>query len=327
MKELPLTSLGLHPRLVETAKVHEPLSRHCTLRIGGPAQVWLEPHNIEELQSIVSAAHQHHISISIVGLGSNTLFPDEGIEGFVVRMRGDLDGWTVIEEYEQGAKIRVGAGTINGQLVKKLLKQGYVDHEFLVLIPGTFGGSIVMNAGTKEQEVASILEEVTVLVPKDGGEAEVQRLTPEQIQMRYRHTDLPHGALVVDGVIRVKKGDVEHASERVQFDKQRRNKTQPYRYASVGSTFANPDGDYAGRLIEAAGLKGTCIGGACISDLHANFFINQENATAHDFLCLMALARVKVRQQFGVELRPEVWFVGFDGHEAMLKLEAQLENA
>ena len=145
--------------------------------------------------------------------------------------------------------------------------------------------------------------------------------------MRYRHTALPEGTLVVGGTIRVRRGDVDAARERIAADKERRNRTQPYRLASVGSTFANPEGDYAGRLIDQVGLKGESIGGATISELHANFFINESDATAEDFLRLMALARHRVRNDFGVELRPEVRFVGFDGMKRLTEYERQLENA
>jgi UDP-N-acetylmuramate dehydrogenase len=142
--------------------------------------------------------------------------------------------------------------------------------------------------------------------------------------MSYRHAKLAPGAVVVRGEVTLEVGDADEARERVRADKERRDKTQPYRLASVGSTFANPPGDFAGRLVEAAGLKGHRVGGARVSELHANFFINEEHASARDFLSLMALARVRVRQRFGVELRPEVRFVGFDGWSAMVALEAEL---
>ena len=144
--------------------------------------------------------------------------------------------------------------------------------------------------------------------------------------MSYRSADLPPGSLVVGGVIEVTDGDVDEARQLVAKDKERRNRTQPYRLASVGSTFANPDGDYAGRLIEEVGLKGESTGGARVSELHANFFINESEARADDFLELMARARHRVREQFGVELRPEVRFVGFDGMKRLCELEQQLEG-
>lgn len=296
----------------------EPLSRHSTLRIGGPAAHWFEVHSIAELVRIGQVFEQ--VPIQVVGLGSNSLFDDVGIDGAVVRLKGELASWSIEEGDERSALVRVGAGAVNAHLVRGLLREGWVDMEFLTLIPGTFGGAVALNAGTKEQELSTILESVELLIP---GEPRMVRMKRDDLKMTYRHAELPAGAIVVSGVIQVERGDVEEASARVQLDKSRRDRTQPYKLASVGSTFANPEGDFAGRLIEAVGLKGHRIGGACISELHANFFINEESATCDDFLRLMALARCRVRQDFGVELRPEVHFVGFDGYQRLLGFEEE----
>ncbi len=180
-----------------------------------------------------------------------------------------------------------------------------------------------MNAGTRETELSEILRHVDLIVPSEP--RTVSTVTPDRLHMAYRHSKLPEtGSVVVGGGISVRRGDVDAASVRVKEDKDRRNRTQPYRLASVGSTFANPEGDYAGRLIDEVGLKGHREGGARISELHANFFINEESATSDDFLKLMARARHEVREAFGVELRPEVQFVGFDGWTRMLEIEAEL---
>ncbi len=318
-------SRALEALLGKRCRVGESLARHTSLRIGGPASWWVEPHSLEELQDIIRLAREHGVSLDIVGLGSNTLFPDEGIDGVVVKLCGELAVWRQLPDEKDGVRlIEVGAGCINAHLVKGLLKQGMVGAEFLMLIPGLFGGAVIMNAGTRDAELGGILERVTYL----DAAGESHCVNASSLDIAYRHTTLPEGAVVVSGVIRVGHGDVDEARARAQADKDRRNLTQPYRLASVGSTFANPEGDYAGRLIEAVGLKGARCGGAQVSDLHANFFINAERATARDFLTLMARARVAVRRQFGVERRPEVRFVGFDGWALLTQLEsAQQEEA
>lgn len=310
------------------ARRDESLARRSSLRIGGVADHWVEPHSVEELSQVCQLATDAGVPIQVAGLGSNTLFPDEGLRGVTIRMGGELARWEILDTDSDTTEVKVGAGTINAHLVRGLLSAGLVDAEFLVLIPGTFGGAIVMNAGTKEAELSSILTSVTLLIPdSDSAGWQLAVMTPEQLEMRYRHATLPEGALVVDGTITLREGDVEAAEQAAKQDKERRNRTQPYKLASVGSTFANPPGDYAGRLIEAVGLKGVARGGARISELHANFFINEGGASAADFLSLMALARVRVRRDFNIDLTPEVRFVGFDGARELARIERSLMEA
>ena len=298
-------------------RYEEPLSKHSSLRIGGPALVWVEPQDVAELMDVVAAATASGLSVYPTGLGSNSLFPDAGIDGVMIRLSGALAGWTVNDGIAE-----LGGGAVNAHLVRGLLKLGWVGMEFLALIPGTLGGAVAMNAGTKERELSDMLIDAQIIDPLQP--RMVKTMSCEELNLRYRHADLPDNAIVVGARVRVQTGDVDAAKANVDADKARRNLTQPYRLASVGSTFANPEGDYAGRLIEAVGLKGHRIGGACVSELHANFFINQENASAKDFITLMATARRRVRDQFGVDLRPEVCFVGFDGWSEMKEIEASL---
>lgn len=309
--------------LGERIRQNEPLSKHGSLRIGGPARWWAEVETLDELRTVAEWAVAEQYDMVVVGLGSNTLYPDEGIEGVVVRLGGTLAEWHV-RQAKDGHVAEVGAGTINAHLVRGLHREGFTGMEFLSLIPGTFGGAIAMNAGTREKELSSILRSVTLWLPETPGK--VVTMSPAEIDMRYRHSELPPRAIVVGGVIALEEGDVEAAKKLVKQDKDRRNETQPYRLASVGSTFANPPGDAAGRLIDSVGLKGRRQGGARISDLHANFFINEDDATSEDFIGLMALARLEVRRRYGVELRPEVQFVGFDGWSKLDELERRFEE-
>ncbi|RAL23483.1 hypothetical protein DL240_04800 [Lujinxingia litoralis] len=298
----------------------EPLRRRSSLRIGGAAWRFVEVGSFDDLALLLAAVGEDWRRLVWIGLGSNTLFPDEGIKGVVVRLSGQLAAWQV----EQG-HARVGAGAVNAHLVRGLLRDGWTGAEFLSLIPGTFGGAVALNAGTRERELSEVLQSCELArVNEEQGVWHVGTFQASQLDLSYRHAGLSEGDLVLSGVVAVERGDVNEAKSRVREDKERRNRTQPYRLASVGSTFANPEGDYAGRLIEAVGLKGHRIGGAQISELHANFFINAEDATAADFVALMALARHRVREQFGVELRPEVRFVGFDGWAWLNEQEALL---
>ncbi len=304
----------------------EPLSRRGTWRVGGPAACWAQPDDLTQLTRALTIARDADQHTHVVGLGSNALFSDAGLTGLTLRLSGALAQVEVLASGEADViEARVGAGAVNAHVVRTLLARGLVGAEFLSLIPGTFGGAVVTNAGTRAQEIASILRRVSLLVPSAKGWS-YEEHPAEALQLSYRHAALPEGALVVGGVIALAVGDADAARERVRADKERRNLTQPYRLASVGSTFANPPGDYAGRLIEAVGLKGHAIGGAQVSALHANFLINREGATAQDFLRLMARARVRVRQRFGVTLRPEVQFVGFDGWAALDELERHEEQ-
>lgn len=301
----------------------EDLRRRSSLRIGGAARFWLEVGSREDLFSLLALLGSE--PIYCVGLGSNTVFPDQGVSEVLIKFVGELARWQVREMSEGQAVVEVMAGAVNAHLVRGLLKQGWVGAEFLSLIPGTFGGAVALNAGTKEREIKEILRSVVLAIPEEEERRwRVEEVDAAELELTYRAANLPKGALIIGGELILKRGDVEEARERVKFDKERRDRTQPYRLASLGSTFANPDGDYAGRLIEAVGLKGWSIGGARISEHHANFFINEDQGTAEDFLRLMALARHRVRQRFGVELRPEVKFVGFDGWAKLQGFEQEL---
>mgnify|MGYP006298355921 CR=1 FL=1 len=306
-------------------KRDEPLGRHTSLRIGGPADYWIEVGTLDGLRAVARQAEAAGLPRYVVGLGSNVLFPDSGIRGVVVRLVGELAEWQIEEEDSESgrATVQVGAGMVNAHLVRGLLDASWVGAEFLRLIPGTFGGAVALNAGTKEAELASILEDADLLVRASNGWS-VRRMTPDQLELSYRHSELPEGSIVVSGRIVVEAGDVAEARAAMQSDRQRRDRTQPYQLASVGSTFANPEGDYAGRLIDEVGLKGERIGGARISETHANFFINEDDASAEAFLRLMALARQRVRDAFDVELRPEVRFVGFDGRQRLEQYQREL---
>ncbi len=325
MKSQSFHSLGEKLGMGNRLSLCEGLDRHATLCFGGAAANWAEVETLEESTELKTLAHRETIDVHVVGLGGNVLFSDDGISGLVIRLGGDFAKWEV-HDADSTAFVKAGGGTINAHLVQGLLKEGFVVAEFLSLIPGTLGGAVALNAGTKEIEIETLIRRVELMSFDAQNETPITSVVERKnLVMSYCHADLPDDAVLLSTDLAAERGDIKEARERVRFDKDRRNETQPYRLASVGSTFAIPASDYAGRLIEAVGLKGTSIGGARISPLHANFFINENGATSHDFLSLMALARVKVRERFGVDLRSEVRFVGFDGWSRMLEIEHRME--
>ncbi len=288
-----------------------PLADHNSYRVGGRAAALVCPNSIAEVAATLRVLAENGTRYAVIGWGSNLICSDDGFDGVVIKLG---EGLRYVEPLglggEQGAasqRVRVGAATMNNHLVRELHKAGLSGAECLALVPGTFGGAVAMNAGTRAGEVKDIVESVTVVLPS----GDIQELDAADLGFRYRHADVPRGAIVVEGVIRAAVGGVEAGREQVKEERAYRNRTQPYSLPSAGSVFRNPEGDHAGRLIEAAGLKGTRIGGAVISMLHANFIVTETGAKAADVVALMELARRTVREQFGVELRAEQRLLGF----------------
>lgn len=293
------------------------LRRATTLRVGGAAQLFVALDSVAAVEQALSLCEAAGVALTLVGLGSNVVVPDEGVRGLVARLGGalahvTLAGGAPLEPVDSPSRtgellIEAGAGAVNAHLVRDLHRAGYVGAEFLALVPGTVGGAVVMNAGTRWGELSGILDAVAVVDARHGH----RWIAATELGMSYRHTALPKGAVVVGARLRVTPGDTVDAAQRVKDEKAYREATQPYKLATNGSVFANPPGDAAGRLIDAAGLKGTRDGEAQISEKHANWIVNTTGrASAASVLRLMALARRTVRERFGVVLRPEVRLLG-----------------
>ncbi|MCK6507554.1 UDP-N-acetylmuramate dehydrogenase [Myxococcota bacterium] len=288
-----LVDLGLSPL------VDEPMSRHGFWRIGGPADVWVEVPDLASLRAVMALG----APVTVVGNGSNLLVADQGIRGVALRLAGSLRDARLDP---QGA--RVGGGMMNSVLLARLQRAGRGGLASLAGVPGTVGGAVRMNAGTALGEVGAVVREVTVVLP--GGAVAV--LPAEALGFAYRHATLPPGAVVAEVALTLQDDPEAVAREQAEIDHHlaRRKATQPLDQPSCGSVFRNPQGDAAGRLIEAAGLKGASRGGARISDKHANFIVNTGGATAMDTWALVRLARDTVWRRFGVRLEPEVHAVG-----------------
>nr|WP_035213931.1 UDP-N-acetylmuramate dehydrogenase [Desulfitobacterium hafniense] len=276
-----------------------PLQKLNTWRIGGLAETVCWPESEEELREIWFKCQEQGIPFRLFGRGSNVLFPDEGLSGVTVISTG------LAQSVWDSEWVTVGAGYSLARLSQEAADRGLTGLEFARGIPGTVGGAVVMNAGAHGGSIQDILEEVKILAP----EGEVQRLAKEDIQFGYRECSLRDQAIVLEGVFHLKPGDPDVIQATMSENLARRKAAQPLELPNAGSVFRNPPGGSAGRLIEEAGWKGKRLGGAQVSSKHANFIVNQGNATARDVLALIREIKKDVHHQFGVELKTEVRYI------------------
>lgn len=280
----------------------EPMSKHTTFRIGGPAKYFLCPHCVEEVRKIVEFCREQNLEYFILGNGSNLLVSDRGYDGVVIQLYKNFSRIDV-----EGTRMRIQAGALLSSVARKALEAGLTGFEFAGGIPGTLGGGAVMNAGAYGGELKDVLVEVTVLT-KDG---EVLTLQADELQMGYRTSIIKTaGYIVLEAVIALCEGDRETIRGRMRELTELRTSKQPLEYPSAGSTFKRPEGYFAGKLIMDAGLRGYQVGGAQVAEKHCGFVINKDNATAADVVQLMAYVAQKVQKEFGVTLEPEVKFLG-----------------
>ena len=282
----------------------EPMSRHTSARIGGPADFFVGVDSANELAEAVREALRCGARFFVLGAGSNILASDRGVRGLVIKNRTSAitfaeRGETIIVRAESG----VGLPTLARQCVLR----GAAGLEWAATVPGTVGGAVVGNAGAHGSDTAACLRLATILQGNGG----VREYSKADLKFAYRKSALKNGerAVVLSAEFALKRGDPNELQARVDSFIMHRKRTQPPG-ASIGSMFKNPPGDYAGRLIEVAGLKGMRIGKAEISPIHANFFVNLGGASANDVYSLISLAQSKVREKFGVELELEIELVG-----------------
>lgn len=286
--------------LVHRAKADEPLSRHSTFGIGGPADFYVEVETGPQLKALMIWTQKHKLPVFPLGQGSNLLVGDKGIRGVVLRLRGEFEALAF-----DGERVMAGAGVALPYLAKQCAEQGLTGAEPLVGIPGTVGGGLMTNAGTPEGDIGSLVESVDVITP----EGEVRTLARKDIAFSYRKSNLA-GRFVLRARLKLRRGNKNDIMAGIQKQLNRRAETQPLGTYNCGSVFKNPPGDFAARLVEAAGLKGLRIGGAEISKRHANFIVNVDRATARDVRQLIEKARQAVFEKFGVKLELEVWLAG-----------------
>jgi len=288
-----------------------PMSQFSTLKVGGPAEAIISVTNNQELNKLILWLKKHEIGWWIVGRGSNILVPDTGLAGVVIILEGEFRSIekpmnSSITRKKEKVLIRAGAGCLLPKLVNYCISQNLSGLEFGVGIPGSIGGAIVMNAGAWGYEIGSLVDEV--LLMNSNGD-----IFPEQgrnLGFFYRKWSLPHNMILLSATFSLTPGskDVIKATCRKYQELRRRN--QPVAEPSAGSFFKNPPADSAGRLIEKAGLKGFSVGGAKISEKHANFIVNTGKASAADILHLMQTVQQEVYKRFGIKLEPEVHILG-----------------
>jgi UDP-N-acetylenolpyruvoylglucosamine reductase len=279
-----------------------PLGRLTTIGAGGPATAFARPRSIAELEQALAWARSRELQIVVVGLGSNLLAADEGVDALVLRLGGELAAVDV-----EGDVLRAGGGATNAVCLHGARSAGLGGLEFACAIPGTAGGGVRMNAGAYGSDWAMILERALVVSPDGSG-----WLTATELGLSYRHSDLRPDQVVAGVEYRLTPRPVEEIKAEVADLVARRKATQPTNKRTFGSVFKNPPGELgAGRMLELCGLKGHRIGGAVVSPRHANFIENVDAATSADCLALMEEARRRARDEFGVDLEQEVVFIGF----------------
>ena len=280
----------------------EPMSRHTTFRIGGPAKLFLTPGSKEEIKEILKVCREEEIPYFILGNGSNLLVSDKGYDGVVIQLYRSFGKVEV-----KGTTICAQAGALLSGIASAAREASLTGFEFAGGIPGTLGGAVVMNAGAYGGEMKDVLREVTVLTP-DG---EFLTLTKEELHMGYRTSVVKEaGYIVLEAVISLEEGEQEQIRSRMQELAGMRSSKQPLQYPSAGSTFKRPEGYFAGKLIMDSGLRGYQVGGAQVSEKHCGFVINTGNATAKDVRTLMNDVQRIVEEKYGVKLEPEVKFLG-----------------
>lgn len=296
-KELIAEHLKKYPEAA--AYENEPMSRHTSLKIGGRAAAFFEPATSEELADVLAAVQRSGLRYYILGRGSNVLFADGDLSLAVISTCG------LCEISVDGTVITAGAGALLSRIAYEALNNSLTGFETLAGIPGTLGGAVFMNAGAYGGEIKDVCESVTVL---ENGK--LREYCAEECRFSYRHSVFEEkNAVILSAKLRLAEGDEESVREKMRELSERRRDKQPLEYPSAGSTFKRPQGDFAARLIEAAGLKGRSCGGAQVSEKHAGFLINRDNASFEDFFGLMNVVKKEVYEYSGIMLEPEVRIV------------------
>lgn len=286
----------------DNVKLQEPMSKHTTFRIGGPADFYLCPHSTKEVQQTVQICKEENLPYFILGNGSNLLVSDKGYRGAIIQLWKNFSDISV-----KDCCITAKAGALLSKVAAEALEEGLTGMEFASGIPGTIGGAVFMNAGAYGGEMKDIIKEVKVL--DDQGEIRV--LSNEEMKLGYRTSIVKEkGYTVLSAVLQLKKGEVSVIRETMEDLKNRRTSKQPLDMSSAGSTFKRPEGYFAGKLIMDSGLRGFSVGGAQVSEKHCGFVVNKGGATAEDVTALIREVQRRVKEKFGVELETEVRFLG-----------------
>lgn len=280
----------------------EPMCGHTTFRIGGPAAFLVKPETVSQLKHTIAACVQCEVPYYIIGNGSNLLVSDAGYEGVVIQIFQTMDTISV-----DGDCIRVGAGALLSKVANVAKEASLTGLEFASGIPGTIGGALVMNAGAYGGEMKDVTQSVTMLTPS----GEVVTRSGEEMQFGYRHSvAMDENLIILEAVLKLQEGTKDAIVAEMNRLATARKEKQPLEYPSAGSTFKRPEGYFAGKLIDDAGLRGYQYGGARVSDKHCGFVVNMGGATADDVMQLITHVQQEVASKFQVEIEPEVKFLG-----------------
>ncbi|NLM45899.1 MAG: UDP-N-acetylmuramate dehydrogenase [Firmicutes bacterium] len=291
----------LAAKITGAVRTKEPLCRHTSLKIGGPADLFVEPATREELAFTLACLRQAGVEWFLLGNGTNLLVHDAGFRGAVIRLAGDFCRY----EFD-GMTIHAGAAVSLAHLAREAVRRGCAGLAFAAGIPGTVGGALVTNAGAHGASLGDVVAEAQIM--DESGE--LHTCLPESLGLAYRKSSIPPAHVVCAVTLQLTAGDREELERQCRDDYLFRRKHQPHQ-PNAGSIFKNPPGEVAGRLIEAAGLKGCRVGGAVISAIHANFIVNDGQATAADVMALIEKARAEVAGKFGIELELEICLLGY----------------
>ena len=280
-----------------------PMSAYCTFKCGGPAQFFFEPRSVGEVQDALELAREAQLPCHVIGCGSNLLVSDAGLPGIIVHLGAEFAGIEV-----QGTAVRAQAGATNRQVADAAHAAGLTGYEFASGIPGSIGGAAFMNAGAYDGEFKDVAVCVTCLTP----EGELVEIPADEADWSYRHSMMQErGYVVLSATLKLQEGDQDQIAAVMADLQQRRESKQPLELGSAGSTFKRPEGYFAGKLIQDAGMRGHRVGGAMVSEKHAGFVVNAGGATAADVLACIRDVQAAVLEQFGVQLEPEVRLWGF----------------
>ena len=286
----------------EGVKLEEAMSRHTSFKVGGNAQIFVEPKDEEALKRLLELINTEKINYYVIGNGSNMLVSDKGYKGIIISMLKFTSPSLIENE-----SITISAGKTLKELTELACENSLSGLEFAYGIPGSVGGAVFMNAGAYDKEIKEVLDKVKV-IDKEG---KVLRLNAGELDLSYRHSNIEEkGYIVLEAKFNLKKADKAAIWEKMQELMARRIDKQPLNFPSAGSTFKRPEGYFAGKLIDDAGLRGYSIGGAKVSDKHCGFIVNAGKASADEVYSLIAYVRLKVKEKFDVQLEPEIRVLG-----------------
>lgn len=286
----------------DNVRINEPMKNHTTFKIGGPAQYYVTPESVTQIQEVVSLCRNMNIPLHVIGNGSNILVGDDGVDGVVLALFNTFSDYEIKDNV-----ITAQAGMSLIKLAVIALREGLTGLEFASGIPGSVGGAVYMNAGAYDGQMKDVVTSVTVL--DEAGNIRI--LGRDELDMGYRTSAVAkNNMIVLQVVIELKSGDKEQIKAQMNQLSELRKQKQPLEYPSAGSTFKRPEGYFAGKLIADAGLKGYSIGGAAVSEKHAGFVVNMGGATAKDVVELTDYIKKRIMEQFGVTLELEVKRIG-----------------